>query len=357
MQLLAPVSRLTVKTLMAAKDERFMREAIREARKALGQTSPNPAVGAVLTSRGRIVARGYHRGAGHAHAEIECLRRVRGAVRLDATLYVTMEPCCTTGRTGACTEFIIGAGIRRVIVGAIDPNPLHNGKGLQKLRDAGVEVTSGILDAECAALNEGFNKWITTGLPFVTAKCGMSLDGRLTLRPRAGRWITGAAARRDAQRLRKTVDAVMIGGETARKDNPRLTSRPIRERTQPWRVILTKSGRLPRRGHLFRDRFKERTLVYRDKSFEIVLRDLGRKGVLSVLVEGGGEILGGMLDARLIDKVQLYVAPIFTGGPVLAFAGTGSASTAQALKLDRMTYQKIRTDIRVTGYAALKRVE
>jgi diaminohydroxyphosphoribosylaminopyrimidine deaminase/5-amino-6-(5-phosphoribosylamino)uracil reductase len=330
--------------------ERFMRTALSEAQKALGKTSPNPVVGAILASRGRIISRGHHQGAGKPHAEIECINRLKKSVPPDAVLYVTLEPCSTIGRTGPCTDAIIRAGIRRIVIGTIDPNPEHNGKGIGKLRDAGVDVVSGVLAEECASLNQGFNKWITTGLPFVIAKCGMTLDGRLTLPPGSGRWVTSAAARRDTQELRRTVDAIIIGGETARKDNPRLTIRPTGKQHQPWRVVLTKSGKLPRRSNLFQDRFKDRTLVYRNKPLESVLRDLGRKSVLTVLVEGGGEILGQLLDRRLIDKVQLYVAPILAGGPVVAFAGTGAESTQKALKLEKVSYARIGQDVRVTGY-------
>jgi diaminohydroxyphosphoribosylaminopyrimidine deaminase/5-amino-6-(5-phosphoribosylamino)uracil reductase len=339
------------------KRETFMRAALAEARKALGQTSPNPAVGAILTSKGRIISRGHHRGAGKPHAEIECLNRLKKSVPSDAVLYVTLEPCSTVGRTGACTDAIIRAGIRQIVVGAIDPNPEHNGRGIRKLRDSGTDVVSGVLAEECASLNEGFNKWITTGLPFVIAKCGMTLDGRLTLPPRGGRWVTSAAARRDAQELRRTVDAIIVGGETVRKDNPRLTIRPAGKQHQPWRVVLTKSGELSRRSNLFQDRFKDRTLVYRNKPLEAVLRDLGRKGVLSVLVEGGGEILGQILDRRLIDKVQLYVAPVFAGGPVIAFAGTGAESTQKALRLEKISYALIGQVLRVTGYAGANKSE
>jgi len=342
---------------MADEHERFMRAALREAQKALGETSPNPAVGAILTSSGRIIARGHHRGAGKPHAEIECINGLKKAAPPDAVLHVTLEPCSTIGRTGACTDAIIRAGIRRVVVGAIDPNPEHNGKGIHKLREAGIDVVSGVLAEECASLNEGFNKWITTGLPFVIAKCGMTMDGRLTLPPRSGRWITSAAARRDAQQLRRAVDAILVGGETVRQDNPRLTIRPSHGQRQPWRIVLTKSGRLSRQSHLFQDRFRERTLVYRNKPLASVLRDLGKKNILSVLVEGGGEILGELLDKNMIDKVQSYIAPALAGGPVVAFAGRGAESTLLGLGLENVSYERIGQDVRVTGYARKKKSE
>ncbi len=329
-----------------------MRQALREARKALGRTSPNPAVGALLVQNGRILARGHHRRAGEAHAEIVCLTKWRKQVPANATLYVTLEPCSTVGRTGPCTTVLIGRNIRRVVVGTLDPNPVHNGKGLKQLSEAGIEVQHGVLEAECAALNEAFNKWVTTGLPFVIAKCGMTLDGRLTLPKREGRWITSAGSRRDAQKLRQSVDAILIGAETLRRDNPRLTLRPAQGRPQPWRVVVTKSGRVPRQSHLFTDRFRKRTLVYQKKSLGTVLRDLGKRGILSVLIEGGGEILGQALDDRLIDKFHVYVAPVFGAGPVLAFGGRGAGETAEAVRLANVEYRKIGMDLLVSGYAA-----
>src|SRR5437016_1827666 len=274
------------------RDEKFMRAALNEAKKGLGQTSPNPAVGAVLVVGNRIVARGHHRRAGRDHAEVECLRNFPGAVPARATLYVTLEPCSTEGRTAPCADAILRAGVRNVVVGAIDVNPRHSGKGIVQLRNAGVRVQDGILAEECTRLNEAFNKWIVTGQPFVIAKCGMSLDGRLTRPPGESRWITGRAARRDANQLRARVDAVLVGAETVRADNPRLTVRGLRGARQPWRVVLTRSGQLPRQAYLFSDKFAVRTLIYKRKSLASVLKDLGKRGITSVLIEGGGEVLG-----------------------------------------------------------------
>lgn len=329
-----------------------MRTALEEARKGLGRTSPNPAVGAILVANDRILSRGHHRRAGEAHAEIICLAAWGQTVPRNATLYVTLEPCSTIGRTGPCTEAIMAANVRRLVVGALDPNPKHNGRGLAILRRRGIEVKEGVLGEECAALNEGFNKWITTGRPLVVAKCGMTLDGRLTLPRREGRWITSAAARRDAQKLRQSVDAIMVGAGTVRIDDPRLTLRPQRGRTQPWRVVLTKSGRVPGKSHILNDRFRQRTLIYQKKSLTAVLQDLGKRGVLSVLIEGGGEILGQALDARVIDKFHIYVAPVVSGGPVVAFAGKGAGKTAYAVRLAQVQFGKVGPDIVVTGYAA-----
>jgi diaminohydroxyphosphoribosylaminopyrimidine deaminase/5-amino-6-(5-phosphoribosylamino)uracil reductase len=178
----------------------------------------------------------------------------------------------------------------------------------------------------------------------------MSLDGRLTAPPREGRWLTSAASRRHAHRLRAQVDAILVGAETIRADDPRLTVRGMRGSSQPWRIVLSRSGSLPSRAHIFTDRFAARTLVYRAVDLVGLLQKLGGKEITSVLIEGGGEILGQALDQHLIDKIQLYVAPILTGGPIVAFAGAGATSSREAARLSRVRYEKIGQDICVTGY-------
>ena len=330
--------------------ERFMRAALAEARRGLGFTSPNPAVGAVLVIGNKIVARGHHRRAGAPHAEVECLAQFKRAIPKSAVLYVTLEPCSTTGRTGPCTEAIRAAGLSKIVVGTIDPNPRHAGRGLELLRDAGADVRTGILAEECAELNASYNKWIETGLPFVIAKCGMSLDGRLTAPPGEAQWLTSAASRRHAQTLRSQVDAILVGAETVRADNPRLTARAARAPKQPWRIVLSRSGKLPGRSRIFTDRFADRTKVYGQTKLERLLRQLGREEITSVLLEGGGDILGQALDARLIDQVQIYLAPVFCGGPTVAFGAAGVDSTAGAARLTRIRYETIGHDLWVTGY-------
>src|ERR1051326_1803632 len=331
-------------------DAKFMRAALAEAEKGIGRTSPNPTVGAVLMIDDQIVAKGHHRETGRPHAEIECLRDFAAPVPTRSTLYVTLEPCSTVGRTGACTDAIIRAGVRNVVIGAADVNPQHCGRGIVQLRKAGVTVREGVLAEECTRLNEAFNKWIVTGRPFVIAKCGMSLDGRLTRTFGEPRWITGRAARHHAHALRARVDAVLVGAETVRVDNPRLTVRGVRGARQPWRVVLTRSGLLRPQAHLFSDRFAARTLVYKRKPLAAVLTDLGKRSITSVLIEGGGEVLGEALDNRLIDKVQIYLGPILTGGPVIAFPGRGANKTADALQLRNVRYQRIGQTVCVTGY-------
>jgi len=327
-----------------------MRAALSEARKSLGQTSPNPAVGALLISRNRILARGHHRQAGKPHAEIECLRGVRGKIPKDSTLYVTLEPCSTEGRTGACTEEIIRRGIRSVVIGATDPNPRHRGAGLEILQNAGITVKTGVLAEECSALNEPFNKWIATGIPFVIAKCAMSLDGRLSRRKGESRWLTTAAARKHAQKLRAQVDAILVGAETIRTDDPRLSVRIGSSLRQPTRVVITRSGKLPRSARIFTDRFAKQTVVYQDKPLAMVLADLGAKNITSVVIEGGGSVLGQALDQRLIDKVHVYLAPILTGGPTVAFGEQGFLQTSDAARLERIQFEKLGNELCVTGY-------
>jgi diaminohydroxyphosphoribosylaminopyrimidine deaminase/5-amino-6-(5-phosphoribosylamino)uracil reductase len=331
-------------------DKYFMRAALREARRSLGRTSPNPAVGAVLVVQNQIVARGHHRRAGLPHAEVDCLRNFGRAIPNSAILYVTLEPCSTVGRTPACTDEIIRSGVKTVVIGSTDVNPRHSGRGLELLRNAGIEVRANILVAECSALNEAFNKWTVTGQPFVIAKCGMSLDGRLVRPATESRWITSAAARWHAHKLRSQVDAILVGAETVRIDNPRLTVRGVGDSVQPLRVVVTRSGNLPRRARIFTDRFANKTLVYQRKSLNFVLRDLGQRNVTSVLIEGGGNVLGQALDERKIDKVHVYLGPIFTGGSTIAFAGRGASLPRNGAYLERTQYQRLDHDLCISGY-------
>ena len=329
-------------------DEKHMRATLREAARGLGHTSPNPAVGAVIVRGGRVIARGFHRRAGMPHAEIEALRMLKNpALARGATIFVTLEPCSTHGRTPPCVEAIIRAGFARVVIGTFDPNPAHAGRGIGLLRAAGIAVTCGVLESACRELNAGFNKWIVTRMPLVIAKAGMSLDGRLTRPPGDGQWLTSTAARADAMRLRAQVDAILIGAQTLRADNPRLTIRGVPGARQPWRVIVTRSGDLPKDAHVFTDAHRDRTLVFRGKNLHAVLRELGRREITSVLLEGGGRVLGEAFDRRLVDRVQFYVAPLLCGGPVPAVGGRGVGATAEAPLLRNPRYDRIGSDLRL----------
>jgi diaminohydroxyphosphoribosylaminopyrimidine deaminase/5-amino-6-(5-phosphoribosylamino)uracil reductase len=269
-----------------------------------------------------------------------------------ATIYVTLEPCSTHGRTPPCVEAIIGAKFARVVIGTVDPNPAHAGRGIELLRAAAIEVSTGVLDGECRELNAAFNHWIVTKLPLVIAKAGMSLDGRLTRPPGESQWLTSAAARADVHALRAQVDAILIGAGTVRADNPRLTVRGIPGARQPWRVVVAGRAPLPRTAHLFTDEHRDRTLVYRGKSLRAVLRDLGQRQITSVLIEGGTRVFGEAFDKRLVDRVQFYFAPRLCGGPAVVVGGKGAGSTAEALSLADPVYQRIGDDLRLTARVA-----
>jgi len=316
-------------------DAAWMRVALAEARKGIGLTSPNPPVGAAIAKNGRLLAKGYHRKAGGPHAEIEALRKLPSpSAARGATLYVTLEPCSTTGRTPPCCEALVAAGLARIVYATRDPHPAHAGRADALLREAGLEVASGVLEAEAAALIRPWAKGIATGLPWVIAKAGLSLDGRLT-RPRGeSPWLTGEAARADAQRLRAEVDAIVVGAETVRRDNPRLTLRGPgvrRGKAQPWRVVLTRGGNLPRRALLFTDAHADRTLVFENQPLQSVLRDLGKRGVVTVLIEGGGQVLGEAFQDGLVDEACFYFAPLLCGEACVPVLG---ASLPRSLALD-----------------------
>lgn len=330
-------------------EEKFMRMALAEARKGFGKTHPNPAVGAVIVKDGQVLSKGWHRSAGDPHAEIEALRALKNTSGArGATLFVTLEPCSTQGRTPPCTRAIINAGLAKVIYGANDPNPRHAGRARGILQSAGIQVISGLLAEECRMLNEVWNKWISTGLPFVIAKVGMSLDGRIASPP-GRRWITSPQSRKDAMALRAQSGAIIVGAETIRVDNPKLTVRGHRGIKQPWRVILSRTGSIPPESRVLTDRYRARTLVYRKKSLRSVLRELGHRGVQQVLIEGGGNTLGDAFDRSLVDRVVIYLAPIVIGGPVPAIGGIGVKDHLHAIRLQNVSYRLLGGDLRIEG--------
>ena len=347
----------------SSQDEKFMRRALALARRGVGKTSPNPAVGAVLVRNGRVIGEGWHRKAGGPHAEVVALRGVNAR---GATLYVTLEPCSTWGRTPPCTEAVIQAGVKRVVVAARDPNPKHQGRGLTLLKRAGIRVESGLLAQEAARLNEAFNKWITTGLPFVIAKAAMSADGKIATRAGDSKWITSEKARREAHALRAGVDAIMVGANTVIRDNPRLTVRHGFSGRQPWRVAMDSRGHCPLTAHLFTDRFRRKTIVvtsrhspkrWRDalakrricvlqapsRNLRAALKALGRLNVTSVLIEGGGDLLGAAFDAGLVNKAVFFYAPVVIGGSraVTAVKGTGAARVKHAVRLRNCQWRSL----------------
>jgi diaminohydroxyphosphoribosylaminopyrimidine deaminase/5-amino-6-(5-phosphoribosylamino)uracil reductase len=339
---------------MDDQDFAFMRAALNEAQRGVGFTSPNPAVGAVIVRDGEIVGRGWHRRAGQPHAEIEAIRSLADAsLARGATIYVTLEPCSTQGRTPPCTGAIIDAGFSRVVVGGVDPNPHHGGAGLELLRSRGIEVRDGVLGEECTELNCAFNKWIVTRMPWVIAKAGMSLDGRITRPPGEGQWLTSEQSRADAMRLRARADAILVGANTLRHDNPRLNIRGLpefAEKVQPWRVVMTGGqNSLPRDAHLFTDENRDRTVIFAGKPLLEVLQELGERQVTCVLIEGGMRVLGDAFDQQVVDEMQFYVAPMICGGPSLAVGGHGVAGTGAAPQVLNPRYERIGDDVRIGG--------
>ena len=314
-----------------ATDVRWMQRALALARRGEGLTRPNPPVGAVVVKGGRVVGEGWHRKAGGPHAEVHALRAA-GARARGATLYVTLEPCSTFGRTPPCTDAVLAAGIARVVVATADPNPKHAGRGLRLLARRGLAMTSGICAAEARALIEPFALRMLTRRPFVTLKLGVTLDGRIADRRGKSKWITGPAARRHVQALRRRVDAILVGAGTVRADDPQLTPRPAAGR-RPLRVVVSQSGRLPARARLFTDERAADTVVYVPAGVPVprlgaatvvavrgprvslpgVLKDLARRGVMHVLCEGGGELAAALLRAGLVDELQWIVAPRLLG--------------------------------------------
>jgi diaminohydroxyphosphoribosylaminopyrimidine deaminase/5-amino-6-(5-phosphoribosylamino)uracil reductase len=320
------------------KDEEFMLQCIELARLGKGYVSPNPLVGAVIVKDKRVVGWGYHRKFGEAHAEVNALRdagqKARGAI-----LYVNLEPCSHYGKTAPCTDAIISSGIRRVVVGMIDPNPLVKGKGIRTLTSSGVKVRTGILSEECRKLNEFFAKKMTMGLPFVTLKIAQTLDGKIALPDGRSQWITSKESRKRVHQLRAEYDAVLVGARTAQLDDPRLTARLVKGRN-PRRILLDGNLSTPLSSRLFSDGFRSQTIVFvrqsgsqevekkklilerrgvqiveihgrRDGTLSLkpVLESLADLNILSVLVEGGQGMFSQFLDEGLVDRLLVFVAP------------------------------------------------
>lgn len=327
-----------------------MAEALIEGRRGIGHTSPNPPVGAVVVSGERVIGRGWHRRAGEAHAERHALadagRRVGAAALRGSTLFVTLEPCSTQGRTPPCTEALIEAGCARVVYGTDDPNPDHAGRAAVRLAEHGIEVRRGVLENECRRLIRGFSQVQRLGRPWVIAKFAMSLDGRLTRPPGEGMWLTGPDARAEVQRIRAECDAIITSGETVRRDDPALTIRVpelLEGREMPWRVVLTRNpAKVPEQARVFTDEWRERTLVRNGADPAGSLESLATgQGCCTVMLECGGRQTGAFLDAGLVDEVVAFLAPMVSGGGVPAIGGTGVAG----LPMSEIAYHRFGDDV------------
>ena len=367
---------------MPEQDEVFMQRALDLAAKALGRTSPNPAVGAVIVRGGRVIGEGFHRRAGLPHAEVEALQRVNGTAR-GATLYVNLEPCAHHGRTPPCAEALIAAGLKRVVVGIVDPNPLVRGRGLRRLRQAGIAVTTGILREECERLNEDFAVFIRTGRPLVTLKLAASLDGRIATASGDSHWISGERSRRLVHELRNRADAVLVGAETVRVDDPQLTCR-VRGGRDPLRVILDGRLTISPAARVCTQRSTAATLVVttaesgqgekrrllEQQRVEILclpgdqgrvplrplLEALGRRGVKHVLIEGGGQVAAAALAEGVVDKVLFFYGPLLLGSESRPMIGPlGIDRVAAGLKLHTIELGRLGDDVLVTAYVGEKR--
>ena len=367
--------------MRTAADERFMRRTLELAAKALGRTSPNPVVGAVIVRNGRIIGEGFHRRAGLPHAEREALRRITETAR-GATIYVNLEPCSHYGRTPPCADALIEAGIKRVVVGMVDPNPLVQGRGLRRLRRAGIAVATGVLREECERLNEDFACFIRTGRPFVTLKLAASLDGRIAAASGDSQWISGEQSRHVVHELRNRVDAILVGAETVRNDDPRLTCR-MRGGRDPLRVVLDGRLSITPSARVCTQPSTAPTLIATSedhgrgekqaqleaqgvqvvclpgKNGQVPLRpllvELGRRGHKSVLIEGGGRIAAAALREGVVDKVLFFYAPLLLGGEGRAMIGPlGIDRVAAGQKLHTITVERIGKDILVAAYIGEK---
>jgi diaminohydroxyphosphoribosylaminopyrimidine deaminase/5-amino-6-(5-phosphoribosylamino)uracil reductase len=358
----------------AATAERFMRRAIELAEHGRGLTLPNPMVGAVVvTPAGEVVGEGFHATAGGPHAEVEALRAA-GARARGATVYVTLEPCSHHGRTPPCAVAVVEAGVARVVAALTDPNPLVSGRGIAILRKAGVEVVTGVGAADAERQNRVFLTAMRERRPHVTLKAAMTLDGKIADLHGASKWITGEAARRSAHRLRSESDAIVVGVGTVLRDDPELTVRLDRPwPREPLRVVLDTAARTPREARLIRAGAAERALIVvgvnapeeRTRtlasagasvvrcrttdgrvSLEALLTELFAREIRSVLVEGGGEVHASFLDAGLVDRVAVYVAPLLVGGrQATPVVGGGGRELKSAVKLGSMTATPVGDDL------------
>lgn len=357
-------------------DEYYLSLALAMAAKASGQTGINPVVGCVVVKEGRIVGVGTHLKRGEGHAEVHALA-MAGDEAEGATVYVTLEPCSHHGKTPPCCDLIISSKAARVVVAAPDPNPVVSGRGIERLKRHGIEASVGLMENESRAMNEKFNKYITTGLPFVTLKTASTLDGKIATEQGDSKWVTGPAAREQTHTLRHQHAAIMVGIGTALADDPLLTTRAAVPAIHPIRIIVDSKLRLPLDARVVCDKSAPTILLTTDRAdavkrgqlieagveviacgsgtevdLAIALEELGRREIGSILLEGGGKLSGAMLDAGLIDKVVLYYATKFIGGAQAPqnIALRGRAYMSEAIELDRVQVEMAGDDICVIGY-------
>ncbi|MDH4161161.1 MAG: bifunctional diaminohydroxyphosphoribosylaminopyrimidine deaminase/5-amino-6-(5-phosphoribosylamino)uracil reductase RibD [Nitrospirota bacterium] len=359
-------------------DEQYMDLALQLAAKAKGRTSPNPLVGAVVVKNGKVIASGWHQKAGEPHAEAIALRKA-GKAAQGATLYVTLEPCSHTNkRTPPCAPLVITSGVKRVVVAMIDPNPQVSGGGLKAIKRAGIKVTTGVLKDEAEKLNEAFVKRMATGLPFVTMKIAQTLDGKIATAKGESKWITGPDAREAGHYLRDTHDAILVGINTVLKDDPSLTTR-IPGGRDPIRVVVDSSLRIPMKAKIITQRSSARTIVatvdgasesklrkLEAAGVEVVItraaqgrvdlkdlmKKLGMRSIMSLLIEGGAEVHASALKAGIVDKAVIFIAPMLMTGKdsLCSIGGRSPAKLAQAVKFSEAEVDTVGDDLMVEGY-------
>jgi diaminohydroxyphosphoribosylaminopyrimidine deaminase / 5-amino-6-(5-phosphoribosylamino)uracil reductase len=357
-------------------DEQWIRKVLRLAEKGRGRTSPNPMVGAILVKDGKVIGEGYHAKAGEAHAEIVALQKTREEAK-GATLYLNLEPCIHYGKTPPCAPRVIEAGVKRVVIGMKDPNPMVKGKGIEILRMAGLDVEVGILEKDCRRLNEAFCKFILKREPFVILKAAATLDGKIATRNGDSKWISGEASRRFVHKLRDQVDGVLVGIGTVLKDDPLLTAR-IRGGRDPYRIVLDSRLKIPEEAKVIGtapskaiiastdlapkekiERFEKRgvrVLILDSKEGKVNLKSclskLGEIGVMTLLVEGGSQVNGSFLDECLIDKLLLFLSPRLVGDPRAPgiFGGRGVSNLQEAIALKEIKTKRFGEDILIEGY-------
>lgn len=364
---------------MTEADQFYMRRALELAALALGRTSPNPVVGAVIVQDNQIVGEGYHHKAGTPHAEVLALQQA-GEKAAGATVYVSLEPCSHFGRTPPCADALIKAGVKKVVIACLDPNPQVAGKGRQKLLDAGMEIELGVMQAEALQLNEAFFKRIQTGKPFVALKTAMTLDGKIASKTGDSRWITSSDARNYVHQLRNTYDAILVGIGTVLHDDPLLNTRlDDRDSRDPLRVIIDTALDLPITSQIVHSSREQRSIIYcgaaadQQKQIELeahgceivrlesdgtllplenVLDHLGSLGICSLLVEGGGQINASLLEGKLADKVYSFIAPKIIGGNAAPspVGGQGLSFMREAWELHSIEVKRFAKDILITGY-------
>ena len=359
-------------------DARWMNRAIEIAIKGQGMVEPNPMVGCVIACRDELLAEGYHKQFGGPHAEIEAISQLRSLPLNDTTVYVTLEPCCHSGKTPPCTQALIEAGVHNVVVGYVDPNPTVAGQGIKQLRDSGINVRVGICEAECKRLVAPFEKVVTTGIPWVIAKWAMTLDGKIATKTGDSKWISGAESRQLVHQIRSRVDAIIVGSRTVQADDPLLTARNVKPKRCATRIVVDSRLTIPANSRLIKTAKEFPVLIVAGPEAEqqkisqlteagcevwspelpdssgrmkSLLQFLGRRGMTNLLVEGGGGLLGEFFDAKLVDEVHCFISPKLVGGanaptPV---GGNGLKSMSDALKLDHIRIQTLESDVYMSG--------